>query len=133
MIMIVTYNFICIGIYDSNTGNIKSVQINPSLTLKLNEPDRRLAITYAKELKNIGKNILKCNIMCISCILGIKVSCKHEMLLVSELPAILTERDIAEKQKMKLAQDLILNHLEVTIQDMYSNQGFPQSMLQHAL
>ena len=64
MIMIVTYNFICIGIYDSNTGNIKSVRINPSLILKLNEPDRRLAITYAKELKNIGKNILTCNIMC---------------------------------------------------------------------
>lgn len=46
------------------------------------------------------------------------------MLLVSELPAILTERDIGEKQKIKLAQDLILKHLEVhytTMQDMYSN------------
>ncbi|XP_019858092.1 PREDICTED: DNA mismatch repair protein Mlh3-like [Amphimedon queenslandica] len=85
------------GIYDLATGNIKSVRIDPSLTLKLNELDRRLALTYARELKNIG----------------VKVSCKHEMLLVSELPAILTERDIGEKQKIKLAQDLILKHLEL--------------------
>ena len=41
------------------------------------------------------------------------MSYKCDGVLVTALPAVLMEREQTEKQKMKLAEDLVLNHLEV--------------------